>query len=67
MNKEIKIGLDLTKMKIKKFDEIVEELKVNEEVNDEEIKRRASKIGLDLVNNRSGYKIDITKYGKDIN
>ena len=67
MNKEIKIGLDLTKMKIKKFDEIIEELKVNEEVNDEEIKRRASKIGLDLVNNRSGYKIDITKYGKDIN
>jgi hypothetical protein len=65
--KKKEISLDLTKTKIKKFDEyIAEKLKVNEEIDNEEIKRRLSDIGLDLVNNKSGYKIDLTKYGEDI-
>ena len=65
--KEIKVGLDLTKINIKKFDEyIVEEAKVGEEISDEELKKRSLNIGLDLLNDKSGYKIDMTKYGEDI-
>ena len=52
--KKIKIGLDLTKLKIEKFNEyIIEKSKVNEELSNEELKKRASNIGLDLTKNLS--------------
>lgn len=59
----MEVGLDLTKVNIKRFDEYITE---EEKVSGEELKKRALNIGLDLINNKSGYKIDITKYGKDI-
>lgn len=66
--KKIEIGLDLTKTKIKKFNEyIIDNQKINEKINNDEIIKNSSNIGLDLVNDKSGYKIDITKYGEDIN
>ncbi len=64
MNKKIQVGLDLTKTKIKKFDEFLVQESVD--TNIEMIKKSVQNIGLDLVNDKSGYKIDISKYGKDI-
>jgi hypothetical protein len=65
MNKEI--GLDLTKTTIIKFDQyVVEKLEMIEEIDNEELKKITSNIGLDLVNNKVGYKIDISKYEKNI-
>ena len=48
--------------KIKKFNEF------NHEIFDkpDNIEKNKTIVGLDLVNNKSGYKIDLTKYGKDI-
>lgn len=63
MYKKIQIGLDLTK--IKKFDKFINESKID--ITKSELKKTNYKIGLDLVNNKSGYKIDLSKYGKDIN
>lgn len=64
--KKIEVGLDLTKLNIKKFGEYIIEKSI-EIISEEELKKRTSNVGLDLVNNKSGYKIDITKYGEDIN
>lgn len=56
-----KVGLDLTKPKIKKFNEYISvNFIISEKIDIEEIIKRP--IGLDLVSNESGYKIDITKY-----
>jgi hypothetical protein len=61
--KKIEIGLDLTKPvgNIKRYKEFINEKLINNisEINDIEI-------GLDLTNDISGYKLDLTKYGKDI-
>ncbi len=57
------IGLDLTKIKVLKFSEyIFENIQVDREIDKEELKKIGSNIGLDLINDKSGYKIDITKY-----
>ena len=66
----IECGLDLTIPIIKKFNEYFSEKIINSEKLDSvELKKRAETIGLDLVNNKTGYKIDfdLTKYGEDIN
>ncbi|MDY0270197.1 hypothetical protein [Trichloromonas sp.] len=68
MNKKLKVGLDLTKPKIKKFNEF-NELIIQESINNTDvnlIKKSFQNIGIDIVNDKSGYKIDITKYGEDI-
>ena len=67
MKKEKDIGLDLTKTNIKKFNEyVIVESRICEKMDEDKLKRIMSDVGLDLMNDKSGYKIDITKYGKDI-
>jgi hypothetical protein len=65
MNKKLKIGLDLTKSKIKKFNDFIIQESINN-IDMNLIEKSLQNIGIDLVNGKSGYKIDITKYGKDI-
>lgn len=66
-NKKQNIGLDLTKTTIIKFDEYInEKIELVEEIDNEELKKVKSNVGLDLVNNNYGYKIDISRYGKSI-
>jgi hypothetical protein len=57
------IGLDLTKSKLKKFNEFI----IQEPISDnlKESGELSGKIGLDLTNN-SHNKIDLTKYGEGI-
>jgi hypothetical protein len=60
----IEIEVDLTKIKIKKYIEfITERLKTDTEIK---VNPKNIEMGLDLTNNKSGYKIDLTKYGTDI-
>ena len=62
MDKKLKIGLDLTKPKIKRFNEFI----IQESINNTDvglIENSIQNIGIDIVNDKSGYKIDITKYG----
>lgn len=63
------VGLDLTKHNIKKFKEFnIKESKINNIAYDKLAQNTTDLIiGLDLVNYKSGYKIDLTKYGEDIN
>ena len=63
MKNKVKIGLDLTRHKIKKFDDFV--IQESASYNLESAKISSKKIGLDLTNN-SHNKIDLTKYGEDI-
>lgn len=61
----MKVGLDLTKIKIKKFNQfrvIQESISFGIEKAEESSKN----IGLDLTNEKQSDRIDLTKYGKDI-
>ena len=58
MNKKLKIGLDLTKPKIKKFNDFIIQESINN-IDINLIKKSLQNIGIDLVNDKSGYKIDI--------
>lgn len=59
-----KIGLDLTKIKIKKFDDFI--IQESSSYDLEKAKEAAKNCGLDLTKNKQSDKIDLTKYGKDI-
>ena len=61
----MKVGLDLTKIKIKKFNQfrvIQESISFGIEKAEESSKN----IGIDLTNEKQSDRIDLTKYGKDI-
>lgn len=58
------VGLDLTKIKIKKFkDFIVQE---SSSFDLEKAKEASKNCGLDLTKNKQSDRIDLTKYGEDI-
>jgi hypothetical protein len=61
----MKVGLDLTKTKIKKFNEfqIIQE---STSFDIEKAKEAFKIIGLDLTKEKQCDRIDLTKYGKDI-
>jgi hypothetical protein len=61
----MKIGLDLTKTKIKKFNEF-EVIQESTSFDIEKAKKASKNIGLDLTKEKQSDKIDLTKYGKDI-
>ena len=64
MNNKNSEKLDSIRTNIKKYDEYII-IESNEEIIKEKTKK-SSHIGLDLTNNKSGYKIDLIRYGKDI-
>jgi len=61
----MKVGLDLTKTKIKKFNEfrIIQE---SSNFDTEKLKKATENVGLDLTKGKGSDRIDLTKYGKDI-
>ena len=61
----MKVGLDLTKIKIKKFNQfrVIQESK---SFGIEKAEESSKNIGLDLTNEKQSDRIDLTKYGKDI-
>ncbi len=61
----MKIGLDLTKTKIKKFNEfrVIQESSV---FDAKKLKKSAENVGLDLTKEKGSDRIDLIKYGKDI-
>ena len=61
----MKIGLDLTKTKIKKFNEF-EVIQESTSFDIEKAKESSKNIGLDITKEKQSDKIDLTKYGKDI-
>lgn len=61
----MKVGLDLTKTKIKKFNEL-QVLQESSNFDAEKLKKSAENVGLDLTNGKVSDRIDLTKYGKDI-
>ena len=61
----MKIGLDLTKTKIKKFNEF-EVIQESTSFDIEKAKKASKNIGLDLTKEKQSDKIDLTKYVKDI-
>jgi hypothetical protein len=64
MNNKNSKKIDSIRTNIKKYDEYII-IESNEEIIKEKTKK-SSNIGLDLTNNKSGYKIDLIRYGKDI-
>lgn len=60
----MEVGLDLTKTKIKKFDEFI--VKESSSFNLEKAREAAKNCGLDLTKEQTNNIIDLTKYGKDI-
>ena len=61
----MKVGLDLTKTKIKKFNEF-QVIQESSNFDDEKLKKAAENVGLDLTKEKGSDRIDLTKYGKDI-
>jgi hypothetical protein len=61
----MKIGLDLTKTKIKKFNEF-KVIQESTSFDIEKAKESSKNIGLDITKEKQSDKIDLTKYGKDI-
>lgn len=61
----MKVGLDLTKIRIEKFDQfqVIQESKSSDI---DKAKEASKNIGLDLTNEKQSDIIDLTKYGKDI-
>lgn len=64
INKIMKVGLDLTKTKIKKFKDFLIQESSSHDL--ERAKEASKNCGLDLTNNKQSDKIDLTKYGEDI-
>jgi len=60
----MKVGLDLTKPKIKKFKDFV--IQESSSFDLERAKEASKNIGLDLTKEKQSDKIDLTKYGEDI-
>lgn len=60
----MKVGLDLTKVIIKKVSDFY--IKESTSLDLEKAKIAFENCGLDLTKNKSTDKIDITKYGEDI-
>ena len=60
----MKVGLDLTKPKIKKFKDFV--IQESSSFDMERVKESSKNIGLDLTKEKQNDKIDLTKYGEDI-
>ena len=61
----MKVGLDLTKLKIKKFNEF-KTVQESSTFDVEKLKKSAENVGLDLTKEKGSDRIDLTKYGKDI-
>jgi hypothetical protein len=61
----MKVGLDLTKVKIKKFNEL-KAVQESSTFDVEKLKKSAENVGLDLTKEKVSDRIDLTKYGKDI-
>ena len=61
----MKVGLDLTKTKIKKFNEF-QVIQESTSSDIEKAKEAAKNVGLDLTKEKQSDRIDLTKYGKDI-
>ncbi len=61
----MEVGLDLTNIKIEKFNDfnIIKE-SVSEDI--EKVKMYMNNVGLDLIKESENDIIDLTKYGKDI-
>jgi hypothetical protein len=60
----MKVGLDLTKPKIKKFKDFV--IQESSSFDLERAKEASKNVGLDLTKEKQSDKIDLTKYGEDI-
>ena len=61
----MKIGLDLTKTKIKKFNEF-QTIQESSTFDADKLKKSTENVGLDLTKEKGSDRIDLTKYGKDI-
>ena len=61
----MKVGLDKTKTKIKKFNEF-QVIQESSNFDAEKLKKAAENVGLDLTKEKGSDRIDLTKYGKDI-
>ena len=61
----MKVGLDLTKTKIKKFNEF-QVIQESSTFDSEKLKKASQNVGLDLTKEKESDRIDLTKYGKDI-
>jgi hypothetical protein len=61
----MKVGLDLTKTKIKKFNDF-QVIQESKSFDIEKARESAKNIGLDLTKEKQSDKIDLTKYGEDI-
>jgi hypothetical protein len=60
----MKVGLDLTKPKIKKFKDFI--MRESSSFDLERAKEASKNVGLDLTKEKQSDKIDLTKYGEDI-
>lgn len=60
----MEVGVDLTKTKIKKYSEFIIQESTSSDV--EKAKEASKNIGIDLTMSKKNDKIDLTKYGKDI-
>ena len=60
----MEVGIDLTKTKIKKYSEFIIQESTSSDV--EKAKEASKNIGIDLTMSQKNDKIDLTKYGKDI-
>jgi len=61
----MKVGLDLTKIKIKKFNQF-QVIKESKYFGLDKAMEASKNIGIDLTNEKQSDRIDLTKYGKDI-
>ena len=61
----MKVGLDLTKIKIKKFNEF-KVIQESSNFDSDKLNKSSENVGLDLTNEKGSDKIDLTKYGRDI-
>lgn len=61
----MKVGLDLTKIKIKKFNEF-KVIQESSNFDADKLNKSSENVGLDLTKEKGSDKIDLTKYGKDI-
>lgn len=60
----MEVGIDLTKIKIKKYSEFI--IQESTSLDAEKAKEASKNIGIDLTMSQKNDKIDLTKYGKDI-
>ena len=60
----MKVGLDLTKIKIKKFNQF-QVIQESTSFGIDKAKEASKNIGLDLTNEKQSDRIDLTKYRKE--